>query len=265
MRRRGYIAVEGPIGVGKTSLAQALARELGARLMLEDADNNPFLPRFYQDPDKYAFPAQLYFLLTRHSQQRDLKQQDLFTQATVADYLFAKDKIFAAMNLAPDELKLYDNVYKLLDAEMAKPDLVVYVRATIEVLAERLRKRNRNFERHISYDYLERVSSAYRDFFFYYDEAPLLVVDTSEIDFVANPEDLGERENKLRLKFACDQGNKTFRGGNLRWLPGANSKMTRPIWPRRGRSSSTSSASDWAFSRHCERTVPRACTQSAQR
>ena len=192
MRRRGYIAVEGPIGVGKTTLAQALARELGARVMLEDADNNPFLPRFYQDPDKYAFPAQLYFLLTRHSQQRELKQQDLFTQATVADYLFAKDKIFAAMNLAPDELKLYDGVYKLLDAEMAKPDLVVYVRATIEVLAERLRKRNRNFERHISFDYLERVSSAYRDFFFYYDEAPLLVVDTSEIDFVANPEDLGE-------------------------------------------------------------------------
>ena len=172
MRRRGYIAVEGPIGVGKTSLAQALARELGARLMLEDADNNPFLPRFYEDPDKYAFPAQLYFLLTRHSQQRELKQQDLFTQATVADYLFAKDKIFAAMNLAPDELKLYDNVYQLLDAQMAKPDLVVYVRATIEVLAERLRKRNRDFERHISFDYLERVSSAYRDFFFYYDEAP---------------------------------------------------------------------------------------------
>jgi deoxyadenosine/deoxycytidine kinase len=96
------------------------------------------------------------------------------------------------MNLAPDELKLYDNVYKLLDAQMAKPDLVVYVRATIEVLAERLRKRNRDFERHISFDYLERVSSAYRDFFFYYDEAPLLVVDTSEIDFVANPEDLAE-------------------------------------------------------------------------
>src|ERR1700686_3133439 len=192
MRRRGYIAVEGPIGVGKTSLAQALARELGARLMLEDADNNPFLPRFYQDPDKYAFPAQLYFLLTRHHQQRELKQQDLFTQATVADYLFAKDKIFAAMNLAPDELKLYDNVYKLLDAQMAKPDLVVYVRATIEVLAERLRKRNRDFERHISFDYLERVSSAYRDFFFYYDEAPLLVVDSTEIDFVANPEDLGQ-------------------------------------------------------------------------
>lgn len=190
MKRRGYIAVEGPIGVGKTSLAQMLAKELNARLLLEDADNNPFLPRFYAEPDKYAFPAQLYFLLTRYNQQRELLQRDLFEQATVADYLFAKDRIFANLNLAPDEIKLYEGVYKLVDAQMAKPDLVVYVRARVEVLGERLRKRNRDFERHISYEYLERVSSAYRDFFFYYDEAPLLVVDSSEIDFVANPSDL---------------------------------------------------------------------------
>src|SRR5258708_29647091 len=160
--------------------------------MAEPPKHIPSRPRLHQSHNKYSFPAHFYLLPTRHNQQRDLKQQDLFTQATIADYLFAKDKIFAAMNLAPDELKLYDNVYKLLDAEMAKPDLVVYVRATIEVLAERLRKRNRDFERHISFDYLERVSSAYRDFFFYYDEAPLLVVDTSDIDFVANPDDLGD-------------------------------------------------------------------------
>lgn len=192
MKRRGYIAVEGPIGVGKTSLAQMLAKELSARLLLEDADNNPFLPRFYAEPDKYAFPAQLYFLLTRYNQQRELLQRDLFEQATVADYLFAKDRIFANLNLAPDEIKLYEGVYKLVDAQMAKPDLVVYVRARVEVLGERLRKRNRDFERHISYEYLERVSSAYRDFFFYYDEAPLLVVDSSEIDFVGNPADLAD-------------------------------------------------------------------------
>ncbi|MHB8384214.1 MAG: deoxynucleoside kinase [Candidatus Binataceae bacterium] len=192
MKRRGYIAVEGPIGVGKTSLAQMLAKELNARLLLEDADNNPFLPRFYAEPDKYAFPAQLYFLLTRYNQQRELLQRDLFEQATVADYLFAKDRIFANLNLAPDEIKLYEGVYKLVDAQMAKPDLVVYVRARVEVLGERLRKRNRDFERHISYEYLERVSSAYRDFFFYYDEAPLLVVDSSEIDFVGNPADLAD-------------------------------------------------------------------------
>ncbi|HEY2664920.1 MAG TPA: deoxynucleoside kinase [Candidatus Binataceae bacterium] len=191
-RQRGYIAVEGPIGVGKTSLAQALSRELSARLILEDATGNPFLARFYQDADKYAFTAQLYFLLTRYRQQRELAQQDLFAQGTVADYLFAKDRIFAQLNLAADEFALYDQVYRMLDARMAKPDLVVYVAARAQVLAERLRKRNRDFERFISFDYLERVSSAYRDFFFYYDETPLLVVDSSEIDFVSNPDDLAD-------------------------------------------------------------------------
>jgi deoxyadenosine/deoxycytidine kinase len=189
-RRGGYIAVEGPIGVGKTSLARALSRQLSARLVLEEVDGNPFLARFYEDPDKFALPVQLYFLLTRYSQQRELAQQDLFAQATVSDYLFAKDRIFAGLNLAPDEMTLYDNVYRLLDARMAKPDLVVYIRANVDVLAARLRRRNRDFERHISLDYLERVSAAFRDFFFYYDETPLLAVDTSEIDFVTDSDDL---------------------------------------------------------------------------
>lgn len=192
MERRAYIALEGPIGVGKTSLAEVLARQLGARLILEEGEQNPFLSRFYEDPEKYAIPVQLYFLLTRYNQQRELVQRPLLEQATVADYLFAKDRIFANLNLAPDELVLYEQVYKLLDAKMAKPDLVVYLLANVEVLAERLRRRNRDFERDISYEYLERVSTAYRDFFFYYDEAPLLVVDTSEIDFVNNPSDLAD-------------------------------------------------------------------------
>jgi deoxyguanosine kinase len=191
MRRGGgYIAIEGPIGVGKTSLAQALGLKIGARIVLEDTDSNPFIARFYQDPEKYAFPVQLYFLLTRYNQQRQLAQQDLFAQATVSDYLLAKDRIFARLNLDPDELVLYEGVYRLLDGQLAKPDLVVYLRARVEVLAERLRKRNRTFERHISLEYLESVSAAYRDFFFYYDETPLLVVDSSEIDFVADPDDL---------------------------------------------------------------------------
>jgi deoxyguanosine kinase len=189
-RRGGYIAIEGPIGVGKTSLARALAKELNARLVLEGVEDNPFLARFYEDPDKYALPVQLYFLLTRYNQQRELAQQDLFAQATVADYLFGKDRIFAALNLAPDERALYDNVYRLLDAQRPRPDLVVYIRANVEVLIERLRKRNRDFERHISVQYLERVSSAFRDFFFYYDETPLLVVDTTELDFVEDSSDL---------------------------------------------------------------------------
>jgi deoxyguanosine kinase len=188
--RRGYIAVEGPIGVGKTSLALALGREFNARLILEDAESNPCLTRFYNDADKYAFPAQVYFLLSRYNQQRELAQQDLFSRTTVADYLLAKDKIFAALNLEPEELALYETVFGLLDARMAKPDLVVYLAARSEVLAERLRKRKRDFERYITLEYLERVSTAYRDFFFYYEEAPLLVVDCSEIDFVADSADL---------------------------------------------------------------------------
>jgi deoxyguanosine kinase len=189
-RGGGYVAIEGPIGVGKTSLAQALGLRIGARIVLEDTDSNPFIARFYQDPEKYAFPVQLYFLLTRYNQQRQLAQQDLFAQATVTDYLLAKDRIFARLNLDPDELVLYEGVYRLLDGQLAKPDLVVYLRARVEVLAERVRKRNRTFERHISLEYLERVAAAYRDFFFYYDETPLLVVDSSEIDFVADPGDL---------------------------------------------------------------------------
>lgn len=186
-----YIAVEGPIGVGKTSLARELTRAFGARLVLEDVEN-PFLARFYADPDRFAFPAQLYFLLTRMSQQRELAQQDLFAQRMVTDYLFAKDRVFAALNLAADQLALYDQVYRLLDATIPQPDLVVYLSARVEVLVERLRRRNRDFERYVSLEYLERVAAAYRDFFFYYDDTPLLVVDTSETDFVGNPADLSQ-------------------------------------------------------------------------
>src|SRR5260370_9830754 len=135
-----YIAIEGPIGVGKTTLARSLAREMGARLILEDISGNPFLPRFYKNPDSHAFPAQLYFLLTRFNQQRDLAQQELFAQRTVADYLFAKDRIFATLNLPPDELALYEQVYRLVGASMAKPDLVLYLNARLAVLVERLRR-----------------------------------------------------------------------------------------------------------------------------
>jgi deoxyguanosine kinase len=193
-----YIAVEGPIGVGKSSLARLLADELNARLVLEEVDTNPFLSRFYQDAEKYALPVQLYFLLARYTQQRELAQRDLFSGAIVADYLFAKDRIFAALNLLPDELALYHKVFGLLDAQTPKPDLVVYMNAEADVLASRLRKRNREFERYISLEYLEQVSTAFRDFFFYYDESPLLVVETSQIDFVEDSDDLRALLREIR-------------------------------------------------------------------
>jgi deoxyadenosine/deoxycytidine kinase len=190
MRRQGgYIAVDGPIGAGKTTLARALAERMEARLVLEEASGNPFLSRFYEDPDKFAFPAQIYFLLNRYRQQRELKQQELFSPATVSDYVFAKDRIFAALNLDPNELALYEQVYGLLGARAVKPDLVVYLQARQEVLLARIRKRGREFERRLEPEYLEALSRAYNDFFFHYEDTPLLVVNTSDIDLVGSAAD----------------------------------------------------------------------------
>lgn len=184
-----YIVVEGPIGVGKTTLAKKLAEEFGARAILEQADENPFLKRFYEKPEKYAFQAQMFFLLSRYRQQMQLAQQDLFTQGTVADYLFAKDQIFARNNLDGDELALYRQMFEMLDSRLPKPDLVVYLQARKDVLLERLRRRDREFERRIPAAYLTTIAEAYRDFFYYYDETPLLVVDSSDVDFVTRSED----------------------------------------------------------------------------
>ena len=190
MERPRYISVEGPIGVGKTTLAQVLAEQLGARLVLENAEENPFLASFYGDRRKHAFQAQLFFLLSRFQQQQALFQQDLFTQSTVADYLFAKDRIFAALTLSPDELALYERVYELLGPRIVKPDLVIYLQARTDVLVSRVRRRGRDFERSVDAGYLESLAKAYGDFFFHYEETPLLVVNTSDIDLEQNPEDL---------------------------------------------------------------------------
>jgi deoxyguanosine kinase len=188
--RPRYIAVEGPIGVGKTTLAQILADRLVGRLVLDAVEENPFLADFNADRRKHAFQTQLFFLLSRFQQQQALFQQDLFSQSTVADYLFAKDRIFAAHALAPAELPLYDRLYELLGPRVVKPDLVVYLQARPEVLLQRIRRHGRDFERHVDPAWVASLATAYNDFFFHYDETPLLVVNTSDIDVEGNPEHL---------------------------------------------------------------------------
>ena len=185
-----YIAIEGPIGVGKSSLAKILAQKYASRLVKEEVTGNPFLERFYENPRKFAFQTQLFFLLSRYRQQRELAQGDLFEAGLVCDYILAKDKIFALINLEDDEISLYESIYKLLVSALHKPDLVIYLQARPEVLLSRVRKRGVAYERNISLDYLRTLSDAYNEYFFHYNETPLLVVNTSEIDFVESPRDL---------------------------------------------------------------------------
>lgn len=184
-----YIVVEGPIGVGKTSLADLLAERLQARKLLEGPEENPFLSQFYTDMRRYAFQTQLYFLLNRFRQQQELVQFDLFKQSLVSDYLFAKDKIFAYLTLDDNELALYERLHPLLEMRVQKPDLVLYLQASTDVLMRRIQLRARAYERELGRAYLEDVNAAYNHFFFHYSATPLLVVNTNEIDFVKHKED----------------------------------------------------------------------------
>jgi deoxyadenosine/deoxycytidine kinase len=187
-----YIVVEGPIGVGKTSLTRELSKRFGARSVLELVEENPFLASFYQDRSKFAFQTQLFFLLSRFKQQQELFQQDLFSQITVSDYLFAKDRIFASITLDPNELALYERIYEQLGPRVLKPDLVIYLTARLEVLLARIKKRGREFERKFDADYLAELARTYNDFFHRYDDTPLLVINTSDIDFVESDADFEE-------------------------------------------------------------------------
>lgn len=201
MDRLRYIVVEGPIGVGKTAFAKRLIERISGRGLFEVVEENPFLASFYGDRAKHAFQTQLFFLLSRFRQQQELFQEDLFQQTLVSDYLFAKDRVFATATLDPNELTLYNRIYDHLSPRIRKPDLVVYLRARLDVLLGRIRKRGREYERRFDPEYLTEISRAYNDFFFRYDETPLLVVDTSDIDFVSNDadfENLLSAMNRLR-------------------------------------------------------------------
>jgi len=188
-----YIAIEGPIGVGKTTLAELLAADLGARLVCEQPDDNPFLTAFYKDPRRHAMSAQLFYLLQRYQQQGELGQGDLFARGgIVSDYLFSKDRLFASLTLSDDELALYERIYQMLRPRVSTPDLVVYLQAPTTVLLDRIRKRGRLAEKPIRSDYVEEVARAYSDFFFRYEEGPLLIADVSELDFVNNADHRAE-------------------------------------------------------------------------
>ncbi len=191
------IAVEGPIGVGKTSFVELLARKFDAHRVLEDVDN-PFLKQFYEDKQGAAFQAQLFFLLSRYRQLQELAHRDLFHQITLSDYIFAKDKIFAYLNLDDSELLIYDKLYAVLEEQVPKSDLVIFLQAETRALVERIRGRDRSYEHELSEAYVNEVNKAYNYFFFHYNQTPLLVIDTTSIDFVHREEHLDELVEQIR-------------------------------------------------------------------
>ncbi len=183
-----YVAVEGVIGAGKTTFAKMLAERIDAELIAEEVFENPFLTDFYKNRKRYALSTQLYFLISRFQQQQQLMVRDLFAQRIVADYLFAKDAIFAQVNLSERELALYEKIAPALARDVPRPDLVIYLQAQTPTLLQRIHKRNFSFEKSIDFDYIDVLNKAYDYYFFHYTDAPLLVVKTDEIDFVNNPE-----------------------------------------------------------------------------
>lgn len=192
-----HIGIEGPIGVGKTSLTNLLAKRFRGTRVLEDADN-PFLDDFYKDKRGAAFRTELFFLLARFDQQRQVAQRDLFTELILADYTFAKSKIFAHLTLDDSELMIYNKLYGLLDDQVPRPELVIYLQAGLDTLLKRIKKRGRAYEKAISPSYLQELSEAYSHYFYRYDETPLLVVNTNEIDFVHTPEHFEQLVEQVR-------------------------------------------------------------------
>ena len=190
MRQKNYIVVEGPLGVGKTSFAMLLAKKINGKTILEETEGNPFLADFYKDPIKFAFQTQLFFMLRRFQKQEEINQIDIFKRVVISDFLFDKDRIFARLNLDDREFGLYEQIFHLLKVRILKPNLVIFLQARTDILKEKIKKRDRDYEKSINIKYLDQINQAFNEFFFHYTETPLLVIDASEIDFVNVPSDL---------------------------------------------------------------------------
>jgi deoxyguanosine kinase len=192
-----FIAIEGVIGAGKTTLAELLAEHRNARFIREQFDENPFLPKFYEDRERFAFQTQLAFLANRFKQQQNLISRDLFDDFIISDYLFEKDRIFARLNLDDDELALYDTIYQIMTGISAKPDLVIFLQSSVERLLQNIEIRGRDYEKHITEDYLRELNDAYNHFFYHYNKSPLIIINATEIDFLKNPDHLSYIEEQI--------------------------------------------------------------------
>jgi deoxyadenosine/deoxycytidine kinase len=202
-----YIIIEGPIGVGKTSLSNKLALEWDADLVLENIDDNPFLSKFYKNPREVSLQTQLYFLLTRTRQVQAFKQQDIFSNTRVSDFMLQKDRLFAQVTLNNEEYDLYDQLYSYMTVDIPKPDLIIYLQAPVSTLMKRIKKRGRDFEKYIDTEYLERLNAMYLKFFNTYNASPLLIVNAEDIDFVNNKNDY---KNLLDKIYSIDKGRHYF-------------------------------------------------------
>jgi len=187
-----HVAIEGTIGVGKTSLANILGKRLEAKIILEEFEENPFLVDFYYNPERFAFQTQLYFLLSRYRQQQEFHQTDLFTKTLITDYMFVKDRLFAALNLSDKEMSLYNSVATILEKNITVPDLVIFLQADTDRLMENIKNRGRDYEKTIGWNYIDALNQVYNEYFFRYDRSPLLIINSNHIDFVNNQDDLEE-------------------------------------------------------------------------
>ncbi len=198
MKKAYHIAIEGTIGVGKTSLAKILSNKLESKLILEEFEDNPFLPDFYKDSKRYAFQTQLFFLLSRYRQQIEFKQIDIFTKSIISDYMFIKDRIFASLTLNEKEMTLYDNISKILEKNIIYPDLVLFLQSDTDRLMNNINNRGRHYETTISWSYIDSLNQIYNEYFFRYDKSPLLIINTNDIDFVNDQNDLEEILNIIQ-------------------------------------------------------------------